>query len=46
MQFMDSWTFDSVRLAKCSCQHLLPGGTRIPSCGYYSYHRRLDPRFS
>lgn len=46
MQFMDAWTFDSVRLAKCSCQHLLPGGRRIPSCGYYSYHRRFDPHFS
>ena len=45
MQFMDSWTFDSVRLAKCSCQHLMPGDRRIPSCGYYAYHRRFDPRF-
>jgi 7,8-dihydro-6-hydroxymethylpterin dimethyltransferase len=46
MQFMDSWTFDSVRLSKCSCQHLLPDGVRIPSCGYYTYHRRFNPRFS
>lgn len=46
MQFMDSWTFDSVRLSKCSCQHLLPGSVAIPSCGYYSYHRRFDPRFA
>jgi uncharacterized radical SAM superfamily Fe-S cluster-containing enzyme len=46
MQFMDSWTFDSVRLSKCSCQHLLPGRTIMPSCGYYAYHRRFDPRFA
>ena len=46
MQFMDSWTFDSVRLSKCSRQHLLPDGARIPSCGYYSYHRRFDPHFA
>jgi 7,8-dihydro-6-hydroxymethylpterin dimethyltransferase len=46
MQFMDSWTFDSVRLSKCSCQHLLPDGVRVPSCGYYTYHRRFDPRFA
>ncbi len=45
MQFMDSWTFDSVRMSKCSCQHLLPDGLIIPSCGYYSYHRRFDKRF-
>lgn len=46
MQFMDSWTFDSVRLSKCSCQHLLPDRKVIPSCGYYSYHRQFDPRFA
>lgn len=46
MQFMDKWTFDSVRLRKCSCQHLLPDDKVIPSCGYYSYHRQFDPRFS
>ena len=45
MQFMDSWAFDSVRTSKCSCQHLLPDGVVIPSCGYYSYHRRFDRRF-
>jgi hypothetical protein len=45
MQFMDGWTFDAKRLAKCSCQHLLPGGLTIPSCGYYAYHRRRDARF-
>lgn len=45
MQFMDAWTFDSKRLEKCSCQHLLPDGKIIPSCGYYAYHRRFDPRF-
>ena len=45
MQFMDNWTFDTDRLSKCSCQHLLPGNRRVPSCGYYAYHRRLDPRF-
>ena len=45
MQFMDSWTFDTDRLSKCSCQHLLPGNRRVPSCGYYAYHRRMDPRF-
>lgn len=46
MQFMDSWTFDTARLCKCSCQHLLPGDRRVPSCGYYVYHRRHDPRFA
>jgi hypothetical protein len=46
MQFMDGWTFDSTRLAKCSCQHLLPEGRVVPSCGYYVYHRRFDPRFA
>lgn len=45
MQFMDSWTFDSRRLPKCSCHHLLPDGSIVPSCGYYAYHRRFDPRF-
>ncbi|MBI4918221.1 MAG: radical SAM protein [Acidobacteria bacterium] len=46
IQFMDPWTFDSVRLSKCSCQHLMPDGRIVPSCAYYSYHRRLDPRFA
>jgi uncharacterized radical SAM superfamily Fe-S cluster-containing enzyme len=46
MQFMDGWTFDTARLSKCSCQHLLPGDRRVPSCGYYAYHRRHDPRFA
>lgn len=46
MQFMDAWTFDAKRLSRCSCQHVLPGGKIVPSCGYYSLHRRLDPRFS
>ena len=45
MQFMDSWSFDSRRLEKCSCQHFLPGGKVVPSCGYYAYHRLKDPRF-
>jgi hypothetical protein len=45
MQFMDEWTFDSTRLAKCSCQHLMADGVRFPSCGYYALHRRSDPRF-
>ncbi|MBI2900005.1 MAG: radical SAM protein [Planctomycetes bacterium] len=45
MQFMDPWTFDSKRLCKCSCQHLLPDGRIVPSCGYYAYHRRFDARF-
>ena len=45
MQFMDSWTFDTERLSKCSCQHLLPGHRRIPSCGYYAFHRQRDTRF-
>jgi 7,8-dihydro-6-hydroxymethylpterin dimethyltransferase len=45
MQFMDGWTFDTTRLSKCSCQHLLPGNRRVPSCGYYAYHRPQDPRF-
>lgn len=46
LQFMDAWTFDSKRLSKCSCQHLLPGGKVVPSCGYYAYHRRFDARFA
>ncbi len=46
MQFMDGWTFDTQRLSKCSCQHLLPGGRRVPSCGYYAYHRQRDARFA
>ena len=46
MQFMDGWTFDTQRLSKCSCQHLLPGNRRVPSCGYYAYHRQHDPRFA
>jgi 7,8-dihydro-6-hydroxymethylpterin dimethyltransferase len=50
MQFMDRYTFDSVRLKKCSCQHLVPDGDGregrvIPSCGYYAYHRGMDARF-
>jgi len=45
MQFMDSWTFDAKRLSRCSCQHILPGGKIVASCGYYTYHRRFDPRF-
>jgi hypothetical protein len=45
MQFMDSWTFDARRLSRCSCQHVLPGGKIVSSCGYYSYHRRFDDRF-
>ncbi len=45
MQFMDPWTFDSKRMMKCSCQHLLPDNRVIPSCGYYSLHRKSDPRF-
>jgi 7,8-dihydro-6-hydroxymethylpterin dimethyltransferase len=46
MQFMDAWTFDTQRLSKCSCQHLLPGNRRFPSCGYYAFHRQRDPRFA
>jgi hypothetical protein len=45
-QFMDPWTFDTSRLDKCSCQHLLPGGSIIPSCAYYALHRDRDPRFA
>lgn len=45
-QFMDAWTFDTRRLSKCSCQHVMPDGKIISSCGYYTYHRRQDPRFS
>jgi len=46
MQFMDGWTFDTQRLSKCSCQHLLPGNRRVPSCGYYAFHRQRDERFA
>jgi len=44
-QFMDPWTFDTRRAAKCSCQHVMPDGTMMPSCGYYARHRYRDPRF-
>lgn len=37
-QMMDSWSFDSKRLSRCSCQHGFPDGKIIPTCGYYSYH--------
>jgi hypothetical protein len=37
--------FDSVRVSKCSCQHLLPDGVVMSSCGYYSYQPRFDERF-
>ena len=46
MQFMDGWTFDTQRLSKCSCQHLLPGNRLVPSCGYYTFHRQRDMRFA
>ncbi len=45
MQFMDPWTFDARRLTRCSCQHVLPDGKIVASCGYYAHHRRFDPRF-
>jgi uncharacterized radical SAM superfamily Fe-S cluster-containing enzyme len=45
MQFIDPWTFDARRLTRCSCQHVLPDGKIVASCGYYAYHRRFDPRF-
>jgi hypothetical protein len=41
-QMMDSWTFDSKRLSRCSCQHGFPDGTLIPTCGHYSYHQSVD----
>jgi uncharacterized radical SAM superfamily Fe-S cluster-containing enzyme len=37
-QMMDSWSFDSRRLSRCSCQHGFPDGKIIPTCGLYSYH--------
>jgi hypothetical protein len=37
-QMMDSWSFDSKRLSRCSCQHGFPDGKIIPTCGFYSYH--------
>ena len=46
IQFMDGWTFDTKRLSKCSCQHLLPGNRWVPSCGYYAFHRQRDARFA
>jgi predicted amidohydrolase YtcJ len=45
MQFMDPWSFDSERMSKCSCIHLMPDTTMVPSCGYYSHYRSRDPRF-
>ncbi len=41
-QMMDSWTFDSKRLSRCSCQHGFPDGTIIPTCGFYAYHHNGD----
>jgi 7,8-dihydro-6-hydroxymethylpterin dimethyltransferase len=43
-QMMDSWTFDSKRLSRCSCQHGFPDGRIVPTCGYYCYHEPLDRR--
>lgn len=45
MQLMDRWTYDAKRFNRCSCQHAFPEGAIIPSCAYYTYHRRFDPRF-
>ena len=44
MQLMDRWSFDSVRLTKCSCQHVLRDGRIVPSCHYYTYLRRFEER--
>jgi hypothetical protein len=38
-QMMDSWSFDSKRLSRCSCQHGFPDGKIIPTCGHYGYHQ-------
>jgi hypothetical protein len=43
-QMMDSWSFDSKRLSRCSCQHGFPDGRIIPTCGFYCYHQNLDNR--
>jgi uncharacterized radical SAM superfamily Fe-S cluster-containing enzyme len=37
-QMMDSWSFDSKRLSRCSCQHGFPDGRILPTCGFYAYH--------
>ena len=44
-QMMDSWSFDSKRLSRCSCQHGFPDGRIIPTCSYYSYHSKFDGRY-
>lgn len=41
MQFMDSWSFDSQRLNRCSCQHAFSSGEIIPTCSFYCYHRSI-----
>jgi uncharacterized radical SAM superfamily Fe-S cluster-containing enzyme len=43
-QMMDSWSFDSKRLSRCSCQHGFPDGRILPTCGFYSYHHNVDKR--
>ncbi|MBF0106532.1 MAG: radical SAM protein [Deltaproteobacteria bacterium] len=45
-QLMDKYNFDTSRLSKCVCQHLLPDNRIIPTCAYYSYYRKKDPRFN
>ena len=42
MQFMDNWSFDSVRLNRCSCQHSIPDSGVIPTCSFYCYHRNAE----
>jgi len=41
MQFMDSWSFDSNRLNRCSCHHGFGSGDIIPTCSFYCYHRAI-----
>lgn len=41
-QMMDSWSFDTKRLSRCSCQHGFPDGRIIPTCAFYAYHQQRE----
>lgn len=41
-QMMDSWSFDTKRLSRCSCQHGFADGRIIPTCAYYAYHQHRE----
>jgi hypothetical protein len=45
-QMMDTWSFDSKRLSRCSCHHAFPDGRIIPACSYHCYQHMRDGQFS